>query len=370
MSGMGVFAKRDFKEGEVVVRSSHALAKITPEVALKKYKDIIESVVSEKIEANKNIASLALYLLLEKEAGDSDITPYLDSLPTDLSHLPLFWTEEELKELQGSSLITTVYVYRQLSKMIYEECVCKLKEKHEKLLKTTQDDVSHTLAIITSRSWNHKTLGFELRPVLDFFNMTINGTVPSYNENGEWTLTAPKEGFAKGKEIFVSYGVKPHSDMLYSYGVHNPSFKECEQVKVIVNVTNPASIVKFATEHAPDSWSTVVFGKENVESLLLLSRILSFKHSDIADVKRLAAGSVLNADNEKRALEHSIGLLKFLVESKGTTLEEDKEKLTTISQIESPRLWTAISVRRFEKEVILACKKWLEDTLASMEKTA
>lgn len=372
MSGMGIFAKRDFKEGEVILKSAHPLCHITPELGMQKYGDLIKaSLPTEKIVGfNDNLATLVLYLLLEKfDPESSDITPYLDALPSDLSHLPVFWSDEDLMELQGSSALTTIIVYRGLAKVIFEECVKKIQTNAGKLSKATQDDVSKALALVTSRSWAHRTLGFEMRPVLDMCNMQPTGLLPVQDEKGDWSLIAPKGGIAKGKEIFVSYGFKPHSDMLYLYGIHNPSWKECEQLKLHVNVQNPSSTVRYAVEQAPDGWNTAIITKEFLDPLLAIGRIVCFNHADLRDVERIKTSSIVNADNETRAVEHAINLLKYLVENKPTTLEADKDLLTTTDRLEKPHLWTAISVRRFEKEIALSATKWLENTLASMKKS-
>jgi len=54
---------------------------------------------------------LALFLLAERAAPRSPWRPYLDALP-DACGAPLFWSDAELAELEGTQVLTSVRGYR------------------------------------------------------------------------------------------------------------------------------------------------------------------------------------------------------------------------------------------------------------------
>lgn len=51
---------------------------------------------------------LMLFILTDMRRPDTFFRPYYDLLPTTLSNMPIFWTEEEMRLLQGSYLVTQV----------------------------------------------------------------------------------------------------------------------------------------------------------------------------------------------------------------------------------------------------------------------
>ena len=58
---------------------------------------------------DKNIILLVFYLLQEylKET-ESDFVNYFETLPTNINHIPIFWTEDELTFLNGSPILDII----------------------------------------------------------------------------------------------------------------------------------------------------------------------------------------------------------------------------------------------------------------------
>jgi [ribulose-bisphosphate carboxylase]-lysine N-methyltransferase len=54
---------------------------------------------------------IALFLLHERSKSDSSWQQYLDTLPSE-PDVPLFWSDDELSELQGTQLLSSVEGYR------------------------------------------------------------------------------------------------------------------------------------------------------------------------------------------------------------------------------------------------------------------
>lgn len=51
---------------------------------------------------------LMLFILTDMRRPDTFFRPYYDLLPTTLGNMPIFWTEAEMRLLQGSYLVTQV----------------------------------------------------------------------------------------------------------------------------------------------------------------------------------------------------------------------------------------------------------------------
>lgn len=51
---------------------------------------------------------LMLFILTDMKRPDTFFRPYYDLLPTTLSNMPIFWSEDEMKLLKGSYLVTQV----------------------------------------------------------------------------------------------------------------------------------------------------------------------------------------------------------------------------------------------------------------------
>lgn len=72
---------------------------------------------------------LMLFILTDMKKPGTFFRPYYDLLPTTLSNMPIFWTEEEIRLLQGSYLVTQVRYrsfltgFRRRAHFSYRACV-------------------------------------------------------------------------------------------------------------------------------------------------------------------------------------------------------------------------------------------------------
>ena len=49
-----------------------------------------------------------IYMLIDMKNSNSFFKPYYDILPTNLSNMPIFWTDEELALLEGSYMLQQI----------------------------------------------------------------------------------------------------------------------------------------------------------------------------------------------------------------------------------------------------------------------
>ena len=82
-----------------------------PQKAWLTQKTVSDSPIGVFVEDLDGWLQICLYLLYEQSKQQSVWGPYLASLPREVD-LPLFWSEQELQELQGTQLLTSVEGYR------------------------------------------------------------------------------------------------------------------------------------------------------------------------------------------------------------------------------------------------------------------
>ena len=82
-----------------------------PQKAWLTQQTVSDSPIGVFVEELDGWLQICLYLLHELSKQQSVWGPYLASLPREVD-LPLFWSEQELQELQGTQLLTSVEGYR------------------------------------------------------------------------------------------------------------------------------------------------------------------------------------------------------------------------------------------------------------------
>lgn len=82
-----------------------------PSTAWLTQKSVIKSGIAKLVEDLEPWLQIALFLLHERSKSPSSWQQYLDSIPAE-PDVPLFWTNEELSELQGTQLLSSIEGYR------------------------------------------------------------------------------------------------------------------------------------------------------------------------------------------------------------------------------------------------------------------
>ena len=85
-----------------------------PQKAWLTQQTVADSPIGVFLEELDGWLQICLFLLYERSKQKSSWGPYLDCLPRHVD-LPLFWSEQELQELQGTQLLSSVEGYRCIS---------------------------------------------------------------------------------------------------------------------------------------------------------------------------------------------------------------------------------------------------------------
>jgi hypothetical protein len=71
-----------------------------------------------------NHCQIIVFMLMTRAQGDSFFQPYYDVLPSDFDNFPIFWSDEELSWLQGSSLVDQIQDRKRNMRSDYDH-ICK-----------------------------------------------------------------------------------------------------------------------------------------------------------------------------------------------------------------------------------------------------
>jgi hypothetical protein len=186
-----------------------------------------------------------LYYMMESKfiSANSFYGPYLRSLPSSYGD-PLWWTEEERHELEGTNLGNALSEeerkLKNAFKVIKATSICKKSEKNLDVAFSYSDFLWARSAFMSRRfperlcSPSCENPKFScMLPILDCFNHSYGTPVtwlhdPISGKIGFKTHT----NILKGQQVFNNYGAKSNEEFLMAFGfVMNNNPQVCEQCR-------------------------------------------------------------------------------------------------------------------------------------------
>ncbi|GKV22377.1 hypothetical protein SLEP1_g32257 [Rubroshorea leprosula] len=221
--GLGLVAQRDISRNEVVLEVPARLWINQDAVAA--------SEIGHLCSGLKPWMAVALFLIREKLREDSSWRVYLDILP-EFTDSTVFWSEEELAELQGTQLLSTtlgVKEYLQNEFLKVEEQIL-LPNKQLFPSPITLDDFLWAFGILRSRAFSRlHGQTFVLVPLADLINHSpsitsedygweIKGAGLFFSRDLLFSLRAPVSVKA-GEQVLVQYDLdKSNAELALDYG--------------------------------------------------------------------------------------------------------------------------------------------------------
>ena len=217
----GVVSRKSIQPNEFVFLIPKKLI-ITNKVAdtIPEIKEL-DSLFTNKSPTELNIIKITIFIMYAEEyediMTDVDWTPYFDTLPISLNHIPIFWTKE-LDYLKGSYLFERVKERNRL-----------FKEEFRLLKKNLPDfkifkfyDYQLIRSLVSSRNFKltiNNDIVSGMVPFADMLNhsntcqtrWSFNNTLQSYE-------MVAKKPINVGDEIMDSYGIKPMDNYFMFYG--------------------------------------------------------------------------------------------------------------------------------------------------------
>ena len=185
--------------------------------------------------------TLAVFLMHERSRGEASFFhSYVDTLPRDLSHLPLYWDEDKLRKFGASEFPEEIIRTKARIRSDYDELLLLFRNDNSFLRTFAFEDFKWARAQINARAFRIYPEGhvdqddlahgeactneaLVLAPVADMLNhRDVPNVVWSFDvhRNG-FTMTA-SEDIAAGAAVYDSYGSKNNLQYMKSYGFALP----------------------------------------------------------------------------------------------------------------------------------------------------
>jgi len=162
---------------------------------------------------------LMVFLLVDRKNENSFFKPYYDILPKTLENIPIFWSEEELKYLEGSHLIQQIKD-RNIAIQEDYEAICGIAPELKEV--ATLEEFKWARMCVCSRNFGLVINGIRTSALVPHADM-LNHYRPRQTK---WTFDNERQAFTiislqtipAGSQVYDSYGQKCNHRFLLNYG--------------------------------------------------------------------------------------------------------------------------------------------------------
>ncbi|XP_010939836.1 fructose-bisphosphate aldolase-lysine N-methyltransferase, chloroplastic isoform X2 [Elaeis guineensis] len=365
--GLGLVAQRDITKNEVVVEVPKKLW-INPDT-------VAASDIGRVCGGLKPWVAISLFLLREKALGSaSSWRPYLDILPL-ATDSPIFWSEEELSEIQGTQLLSTIMGVKEFvqSEFIKVEDDVILPNKDLFSSPITFNDFLWAFGILRSRAFPRlRGENLALIPLADLINHSSSIT----SEDSFWEIKG-KGFFSRelifslrtpiyvkaGDQVYIQYDLaKSNAELALDYGfIESRQDREVYTLTLEITESDPFYGDKLDIAETNGLGETayfdVILGSPLPPSMLPYLRLVALGGTDAFLLESIFRNSVwghlelpVSRANEETICRVVRDACKSALSAYHTTIEED-EKLMEEGKLDS-RLQIAVAVRAGEKKVL------------------
>ncbi|KAL6009051.1 hypothetical protein ACLOJK_022278 [Asimina triloba] len=364
--GLGLVAQRDLPSNEVVLQVPKNLW-INPDAVAASDIGIVSSGL-------KPWVAVALFLLREKARPDSPWRSYLQILPQS-THSPIFWSEEELSELQGTQLLSTTlgvkdYVQSEFVK-VEEEVV--LPNSHIFPSPITLDDFLWAFGILRSRAFSQlRGENLVLIPLADLINHSSSITLEDiaweikgtglFSRELVFSLRTPVSVKA-GEQVFIQYDMqKSNAELALDYGfIESNTDRDTYTLTLEISETDPFFGDKLDIAESNGLGQTAYFdfvlGRAFPPAMLPYLRLVALGGTDAFLLESIFRNSIwghlelpVSRANEEFICRVVRDACKSAFSGYLTTVKED-ETLMEAGNLD-PRLAIAVAIRAGEKKVL------------------
>ncbi|GLJ51996.1 hypothetical protein SUGI_1105260 [Cryptomeria japonica] len=381
---LGLVAQRNISQGEVVLE--------VPKKIWISMDTVYASEIGKLCQGLRPWVAISLFLLREKSKLNSPWRPYLNILPETLDS-PMFWSEEELAELQGTQLLSSTlgykdYVGNEFLK-VQDEVIAPNRHLFDSDI--TEEDFLWAFGILRSRAFLPLTGdNLALVPFADLVNHGFNiaAEEPSWERRGSGlfnrqealSMKAPA-AFMAGEQVFMQYGRnKSNSQLALDYGIVernaiNDPNRNIFTLTLEISESDPFFADKLDIAELNGMQTTMYFdiaqGQDLPESMLTFLRLMALGGTDAFLLEALFRDSVwghlslpVSEANEATICKVILDGCQSALGGYATTIEEDKALLG--QQLE-PRLEIAVVTRLGEKRVLREIQSSFEGYRAQLD---
>ncbi|OMO93325.1 hypothetical protein CCACVL1_06549 [Corchorus capsularis] len=364
--GLGLVAKKDIAKNEIVLEIPNRFW-INPDT-------VSASEIGSVCSGLKPWVAVALFLIREKFRDDSKWRVYLDILP-QLTDSTVFWSEEELAELQGTQLLSTTLGVKEYVQNEFLQVEADVILPNKKLFPApiTLEDFFWAFGILRSRAFSRlRGQNLVLIPVADLINHSPSITTEDYayeikgaglfSRDLLFSLRSPIPVKA-GEQVLIQYDLnKSNAELALDYGFieSNP-----ERNAYTLTLEIPESDSFFGDKLdiaemnglGESAYFDIVLGRSLPPTLIPYLRLVALGGTDAFLLESIFRNTIwghldlpISRANEELICRVVRDACKAALSGYPTTIEED-EKLLEEGNLE-PRQRIAVGVRAGEKKVL------------------
>ncbi|CAA0828711.1 Rubisco methyltransferase family protein [Striga hermonthica] len=324
----------------------------------------------------KHWIAVALFLLNERFKGEgSKWKYYIDVLPKGTDST-IYWSEEELLEIQGTQLLRTTlgvkeHVENEFRK-VEEEIILPNKQLFP--FSITLEDFMWAFAILRSRAFSRlRNENLVVIPFADLLNHSakvtsedhareVTGAAGLFSWDSLFQVKSPLS-LKAGEQIYIQYNLKKsNADMALDYGfIEEGSDRDAFTLTLEVSESDEffSDKLDIAEQNSfgQTAYFDIKYGQPLPTGMLQYLRLVALGGSDAFLLESIFRNSIwghlelpISRSNEELVCKVVRDACKSALSGYHTTIEED-EKLKEEGKL-TPRLQVAIGIRRGEKRVL------------------
>ncbi|XP_027346229.1 ribulose-1,5 bisphosphate carboxylase/oxygenase large subunit N-methyltransferase, chloroplastic [Abrus precatorius] len=364
--GIGLVALKDISRNDVVLQVPKRLW-INPDA-------VAASEIGNVCSGLKPWLAVALFLIRERSRDDSLWKHYFTILPKETDST-IYWSEEELSELQGTQLLSTTlsvkeYVQSEFRRL--EEDII-LPNKQLFPFPITLDDFFWAFGILRSRAFSRlRNENLVVIPFADLINHSarvttedhayeIKGAAGLFSWDYLFSLRSPLSVKA-GDQVYIQYDLKKsNAELALDYGFAEPNAdRNAYTLTLQISESDPFFDDKLdiaeSNGFGETAYFDIFYSRPLPPGLLPYLRLVALGGTDAFLLESLFRNSIwghlelpVSRDNEELICRVVREACKSALAGYHTTIEED-QKLKEASL--DSRLAIAVEVRQGEKKVL------------------
>ena len=272
---------------------------------------------------------LAAYMLSQHSALDSPWRCYLNTLPPTFKHIPSFFDEEQLNQLQGSPALERSLERR--ANLLHDyEVLCEATSQFDDY---TLEEFMWARTAINSRSFSfrqgvHKLVA--MVPLLDMCNHDHSPNAGWQGDESGFTLRALKSVNAS-QELFISYGNKSNNRFYNGYGfVPEGSHGDTARINIHLDTASPHYDLhkKLLNGQSQFEFEVTADWCDQFKSLFKVLRVMQLIEESDSDIEKINQHQAIGLISEQNVIQNlkilvqqSIGLYPIVTEENITLPE-------------------------------------------------
>ncbi|KAK3027402.1 hypothetical protein RJ639_040200 [Escallonia herrerae] len=364
--GLGLVAQRDIARNEVVLEVPKRFW-INPDT-------VSASDIGGLCGGLKPWVSVALFLIREMMRDDSPWRFYLDVLP-ECTDSTIYWSEEELLEIQGTQLLSTTTGVKEYVKSEFLKVEKEIILPNEELFPfpVTSDDFLWAFGMLRSRAFSRlRGQNLVLIPLADLINHSPSITTEDYaweikgaglfSRDLLFSLRSPIPVKA-GEQVLIQYDLnKSNGELALDYGfIESRSDRKGYTLTLDISESDANFEDKLDVAESNGMGGTayfdIVLGSPLPSVMLPYLRLVALGGTDAFLLESIFRNSIwghlelpVSRANEELICQVVRNACKSALSGYRTTIEEDAELMEGGNL--DPRLEIAVGIRTGEKEVL------------------